>query len=48
MVGILLPGRNMIKLSECEEQVMAVIWNSDIITALQPIRAEVNENFNHE
>ena len=48
-VGILLPERmNMTKLSECEEQVMAVIWTSEKAMELQPIRAEVNERFNHE
>lgn len=38
----------MTKLSECEEQTMAVIWSSEVELSLQSIRAEVNSRFNHE
>lgn len=38
----------MKKISECEEQTMSVIWNSDKALDLQPIRNEVNARFNHE
>lgn len=38
----------MINLSECEEQVMVVIWMSDDALDLQPIRIGVNTRFNHE
>lgn len=40
----------MIKLSECEEQVMTVIWTSEseVEPDLKYVRAEVNARFNHE
>lgn len=38
----------MIKLSECEEQVMSVIWTSENAPDLKYVRAEVNARFDHE
>lgn len=37
----------MIKLSECEEQVMIIIWNSKEPPSMQMIREEVNSRFDH-
>lgn len=38
----------MLKLSECEEQVMAVIWTSEREPDLKYVKAEVNARFGHE
>ncbi len=38
----------MVKLSDCEEQIMAIIWTSEGESELKYVRAEVNARFNHE
>ena len=38
----------MVKISECEEQIMSIIWTSEEAPDMQPIRREVNVRFNHE
>lgn len=38
----------MVKISECEEQIMIVIWTCDIDPCMKSIRVEANSRFGHE